>query len=186
MAEYLENGIKVTLPDREHFRIQDLSTYKALKGWDLSEMDFVWWNLSKDTLWLIEVEDYFHLSNKDRLPAYLLDRLINKATDSLMFLSAAWFNSAQGKKIYAELPVFCQYFPSHPKRLKLVFVLKITEHHLKADLGVLKTRLSSCLRGRVSLFDLKHITLTDHETAQKMGLPIKILEQPDVLEAGEV
>lgn len=185
MAEYSENGIKVTLADGEHFRIQDLSSYQTLKSQTLCEMDFGWWDTDKNTLWLLEVKDYFHLTATERLPDYLLGMLINKATDSLMFLSAAWLGSVRGQSIHAELPTFCQCFPQHPKKLKLVFVLKI-EHRLKADLGVLKTSLSNRLRGRVALFDLNNVTLTDHETAQLMGLPIEIIERSDIANAGEV
>ncbi|MHC5713858.1 MAG: hypothetical protein ACYTX0_17355, partial [Nostoc sp.] len=78
----------------------------------------------------------------------------------------------QGQKICADLPTFCHSFPIQPKKLKIVFVLKITSAHLKLELSPLKTRLQDKLRGRLQLFDIKNITLVDHETAIRMGMAI--------------
>jgi hypothetical protein len=56
--------------------------------------------------------------------------------------------------------------------MKIVCVLKLLEHHKKVELGTLRTKFKNRLEGRIALFDLKHVTLTDHETAIKRGIPI--------------
>lgn len=176
MPNYQESGIIIDLPEGESFRFQDNAAYQKLKGKNLAEMDFAWWDNSKQILWLLDVKDYSQLTPPERLPDYLLDKLINKVTDSLMILSSVWSNSKQGQQIKTDLPVSCQTFPSEPRRLKIVFVLKIQNPTLKVDLPPLKTRLVSRLQGRLALFDLNNITLVDHEIAVKMGLPLRIVE----------
>ncbi len=175
MPIYQESGLQITLPDGESFRFQDCSGYKTLSGKNLSEMDFGWWNSTKNSLWLLDVKDYSHLPPTERLPDHLLDNLIKKATDSLLILSAVWFGSVKGQEICSELPLSCRTFPSKPKKLKIVFVLKITNSLLKAELSPLKTRLLARLRGRIALFDINNVTLADHETGIRMGLPIATL-----------
>lgn len=172
MPIYEESGLQITLPDGECFRFQECQSYKSLSGNNLSEMDFGWWDSSKDTLWLLELKDYSHLTPPQRLPDYLLEKLTNKVTDSLMILSSVWSGSLQGKQILADLPASLQVFPIYPKKLKIVFVFKITDTNIKIQLSPLKTRLKERLRGRLLLFDIKNVTLVDHETAMKMGLAI--------------
>ena len=172
MAIYQESGLRITLPDGDSFRFQDCYSYKALSGKNLSEIDFCWWDSTRNTLWLLDIKDYSHLTPSEKLPAHLLENLINKATDSLLLLSAVWFGSLKGKGISSELPISCQSFPQAPQKLKIVFVLKISNSHLKAELSPLKTRLLARLQGRIALFDIKNITLADHETGIKMGLPM--------------
>lgn len=163
------------MPDGESFRLQDNPAYQKLKGKYLAEMDFAWWDTSQQILWLLDVKDYSQLTPSERLPDYLLDKLINKVTDSLMILSSVWINSEQGQQIKIGLPTSCQTFPLKPRRLKIVFVLKIQNPTLKADLSPLKTRLVDRLKGRLALFDLSNITLVDHEIAVKIkGLPLRI------------
>lgn len=174
MPSYQESGIIIELPDGESFRLQDNPAYQKLKGKNLAEMDFAWWDTSQQILWLLDVKDYSHLTPSERLPDYLLEKLINKVTDTLMILSSVWINSEQGQQIKINLPTSCQTFPLKPHRLKIVFVLKIQNPTLKLSLSPLKTSLVSRLKGRLALFDLNHITLVDHETAIQMGLPLRI------------
>jgi hypothetical protein len=175
MPIYEESGLRIALPDGDSFRFQDCSGYKSLSGQNLSEMDFGWWESAKNILWLLDVKDYSHLTKKEKMPEYLLENLISKAADSLLILSAVWSGTAKGQEICLDLPPSCRTFPRAPKRLKLVFVLKLTKHHRKTDLGPLKTRLSARLKGRIALFDITNVTLADHETALKMGLPISAI-----------
>jgi hypothetical protein len=175
MPIFEESGLRITLPDRDSFRFQDCPSYKTLNGKNLSEIDFCWWDLTKNTLWLLELKDYSHLTPSEKLPNHLLEKLTNKVTDSLLILSSVWSGSLQGQKICAELPTFCHTFPIQPSKIKIVFVLKITSPHLKLELSPLKTRLRDKLGGRLQLFDVTHVTLVDHETAIKMLPPIEVV-----------
>ncbi len=176
MPSYEESGLKITLPEGECFRFQDCASYKPLKGKKLSEIDFGWWDSAKNTLHLLEVKDYSTLPALERLPEHLLDKLINKVTDTLMLLASAWVGSLQGQQICSDLPVSCQKFPFKPQKIKIVIVLKISDDtKIKEELSVLKVRLKDKMKGRLKLFDIEHITLVDHEVALKMPLPIEIV-----------
>ncbi|MTJ55913.1 hypothetical protein FJR38_26275 [Anabaena sp. UHCC 0253] len=175
MSVFQESGLQITLPVGENFRFQDCPSYQNLNGQNLSEMDFGWWDAGKNTLWLLEVKDYSHLTPLERLPDHLLDKLINKATDSLLILASVWFGSLRGKQICGDLPISCQSFPIQPKNIRLVFIIKVTDANIKLQLSPLKTRLRTKLLGRLSLFDISGVTLADHETAIQNGLPIEII-----------
>lgn len=168
MPIYEESGLKINLPDGHSFRFQDNPAYQKLKGKQLSEMDFAWWDTDKNILWLLDVKDYSHLSPREKLPEHLLDNLSKKVTDSLLILAAIWSNSEQGLKLKNYLPLSCQTY----KPLKIIFILKISNKTIKTSLSPLKTKLVNRLQGKLALFDLKNITLVDHEIAEKMGLPL--------------
>jgi len=172
MTNYTESGLQVSLPDGNNFRFQDLTVYTKLKGKHLKEVDYCWWDTSKNKFWLLEVKDYSHLTIEERLPDNLLEKFTNKVTDALMMLAAAWSGTNAGKQFLAELPSIFHNFPVLPYRIKIVCVLKSIEPHQKVELSALKTKLNKRLEGRIALFDLKDVTFTDHETAIKMGLPM--------------
>jgi len=173
MSTYQESGLIITLPDGEHFRFQDCQAYKQLSGVNLKEMDFGWWQTDTNTLWLIELKEYAHLTYEEQLPDYLLDNLVNKATDSLLMLAAMWAKTNQGLKLAECLPPVIHQFSG---RLKLFFILKIDKIAFKSQIGVLKDELKNRLRGRIAFFDVRHVTLVDHLTAIKCGLPLVINE----------
>jgi hypothetical protein len=122
MTIYQESGLIITLPDDEHFRFQDCQAYKGLSGANLKEMDFAWWQNETKTLWLIEIKEYANLSSEECLPDYLLDNLVNKATDSLLMLAAMWSKTNQGLKLAACLPPIFHRFSG---RLKLFLYSKL-------------------------------------------------------------
>jgi hypothetical protein len=173
MPTYIESGLHVHLPDGDSFRFEDCAAYRRLSGWSLKEMDFGWWDGDRQILWLMELKDYSRLTPRERLPEPLFDNLLNKATDSLLMLSAAWLQSNQGKTLRPCLPSSCGQLP---RRIKLVFVIKLHQTPIIADLGPLGVRLKNRLRGRVALFDLdvKDVAIADHNTAIKLGLPLSI------------
>ncbi|AFY72059.1 hypothetical protein Pse7367_3836 (plasmid) [Thalassoporum mexicanum PCC 7367] len=172
MPDYQESGLNISLPNNQCFRFCDLNTYKGLKGKQLKEVDFCWWDSSRNTFWLLEVKDYSHLTSIEKLPDHLLENLTNKITDSLLILGAAWSGTNKGQNILHELPSTFRIFPMTPHKMKIVCILKLTEHHKKVYLKPLKDNLNNRLAGRVALFDLQRVTLIDHGTASTMGLPI--------------
>jgi hypothetical protein len=73
MTAYIESGLRINLPEGEHFRFPDCEIYKQLSGKKLKEMDFGWWQKQQNRLWLIEIKDYAHLTIEERLPKHLLE-----------------------------------------------------------------------------------------------------------------
>lgn len=165
---YSESGLRVDLRGKDHFRFQDCPAYRSISGQNLKEMDFGWWDA--DTLWLLELKDYAHLSPEERLPGHLLEELANKATDVLLMLAAAWIGTEMGNGLKACLPKHSQ----RPHRLKLAFVLKV-EPILVPQIQTLKDTLNQRLRGRIALFDIRNVILIDHLTAIKYDfLPLAV------------
>lgn len=171
MSTYHESGLIITLPDGEHFRFQDCHAYKPLSGQNFKGMDFGWWQTNRNTLWLIEIQEYANLTQEEQLPRHLLDNLAKKATDSLLMLAAIWAKTHQGLELAPCLPPQVYQFP---RRLKFFFIFKIDDMIFKSKMLHLKDALKNQLRGRFALFDVKHVSLVDHLTAIKCDLPIAI------------
>ncbi len=177
MSVYQESGLKLTLPEGQHFRFQDCQAYKSLMGQNLKEMDFGWWQEQKKRLWLIEIKDYANLTPPECLPNHLLDNLFNKATDSLLMLATCWAKTGKGREISSCLPPALQQFPELPEqlKLKLFFILKIKASMFKDEIDALSYQLNNRLRGRMALFNIKHVSLVDHITVINNNLlPLQI------------
>lgn len=176
MVVYSESPFEVDLPADDSFRFQDIPAYKRLKGRHLKEMDFGWWDLDRHTLWLLELKDYQGMSPQERLPSNLLAVLRGKAKDTLLMLSATWLATSTGREIARSLPQSCKRWPGLRAKIKMVFVLRVTKKHRKADLAPLRDKLKEELRGALELFDAPDAQLLDHNTAMKLvGLPIKLI-----------
>jgi len=177
MTIYQESGLRLTLPEGKHFRFQDCQAYKSLSGQNLKEMDFGWWQEDKNILWLFELKDYANLTLNECLPNHLLDNLITKAMDSLLMLAACWAKTGKGREFLSCLPSPVQNFPMHPEqlKLKLFFILKIDVNMFKDEIDALKYELNNRLRGRIALFNIKHVSLVDHLTVINHNLlPLQI------------
>ena len=165
MATYLESGLRLDLPDGQHFRFAELPAYKALCGQNLKEMDFAWVNVGK--LFLLEVRSYAQvaetLTGADFVPAkgqpapFRYQALIDKVTDSLLMMLAAWAGSARGQSIRADLPAGAR------KRLPMKLIIAVD---LPAKLAVhlqgLRDSLNQRLRGRIELADVRNVVLIDY------------------------
>jgi hypothetical protein len=174
MPDYNESGLRISLPDGHGFRFQDMPAYKGLSGQNLKEMDFGWWDSERGIVWLLEVKDYSDSSIGASLPVdHLLAGLRDKATDALLILAAAWLGTDKGHDFSRSLPSSCRRLTGNLPRLKIVFVLKVGRRRISSDLPPLKDKLNQVLKGRVALFDVPSVILTDHNTAAGlMRLPI--------------
>jgi hypothetical protein len=142
-------------------------------------MDFGWWQEEKNTLWLIEMKDYAHLTPEECLPNHLLNNLVNKATDSLLMLATCWAKTGKGREFLPCLPTSLQQFPEHQEhlKLKLFFILKIDAAMFKDEIDALRYELNNRLRGRVALFNIRYVSLVDHLTVINNNLlPLQTIE----------
>jgi hypothetical protein len=165
MATYIESGLCLNLPDGQHFRFADLPAYQALKGQHLKEMDFAW--VSQGTLFLLEVRSYAQiteiLTGADFLPTqgqsspHRYQMLIDKVTDSLLMMLAAWANSSLGQSLKFSLPVEAR------ARLPLKLVIAVDlPANLVVHLQALKDSLNERLRGRLALADVRNVVVIDY------------------------
>ncbi|WP_295431864.1 hypothetical protein [uncultured Thiodictyon sp.] len=165
MVVYEESGLSVSLPVGAHFRFADLPGYQALCGQHLKEMDFAW--IDNGELLLLEVRDYggscATLSGADFVPGQRLpipwrfQTLIDKLTDSLLMLLAAWAGTGRGQALRAQLPT-----PARARLpLRLVVAIELPAA-LTIHLGPLRDMLNQRLRGRIALADVSSVALLDY------------------------
>ena len=165
MAIYNESGLTFDLPDGQHFRFSELAAYKRLSGQHLKEMDFAW--VAQGKLYMLEVRSYAQVGSTlagadlvavsgDAKP-YRFEALIDKLTDSLMMLLAAWADTAVGQSIKAGLPVAAR----SRLPLKLVIALDLPAE-LTVHLPALRDSLNERMRGRMALADVRSVTLIDY------------------------
>jgi len=172
---YRESDLTITLVDGEHFQFESCATYIRLKGQNLKEMDFAWWDSTTNTIWFLELKDYSRLPLIEQLSDGFVEELAKKATDVLLMLSSIWINSLKGQQLCSDILSFCPVFPTARQQLKLVFVVKIGPYHQpQLHLETLQTKLRNDLRGYMSLFDLtiNDVLLIDPSTAPNFGLPV--------------
>ena len=165
MALYNDSGLTFDLPDGQHFQFAQLAAYKRLSGQHLKEMDFAW--VAQGKLYMLEVRSYAQVGSTlagadlvamsgDAKP-YRFEALIDKLTDSLMMLLAAWADTAVGQSIKAGLRVAAR----SRLPLKLVIALDLPAA-LTVHLPVLRDSLNERMRGRMALADVRSVTLIDY------------------------
>lgn len=165
MAIYNESGLTFDLPDGQHFRFSELAAYKRLSGQHLKEMDFAW--VAQGKLFVLEVRSYAQISSplagadfvavNGGAKPHRYQALIDKLTDSLLMLLAAWADTDLGQSIKAGLPVAAR----SRLPLKLVIALDLPAG-LTVHLPVLRDSLNQRMRGRMALADVRSVTLIDY------------------------
>jgi len=165
MRTYKESGLELTLPEGQHFRFTDIPAYKSLSGCHLKEMDFVW--IDQGRLVLLEVRDYSQvtdtLTGSDLVPAskqpvpFRFQALLDKVTDSLTMLLAGWAKTNWGQQFVSELPVAAR----QPMPLQIVVAVELPAS-LSVHLQGLRDSLNAHLKGRISLADVRTVTLVDY------------------------
>jgi len=163
VTTYIESGLRLDLPDGQHFRFADLPPYKALCGQHLKEMDFAW--IVDGKLVLLEVRSYAQITEtltaadffptKGQSSPRRYQVLIDKVTDSLLMMLAVWTNSAQGHAIKMPVSLRC--------KLPLILVIAVDlPTNLVVHLQGLRDTLNERLRGRMALADVRNVVLIDY------------------------
>lgn len=165
MTVYQESGLQLDLPAGQHFRFADLAPYKVLSGKNLKEMDFAWVHEGK--LFLLEVRSYSGvtttLTGVDFVPVkgqpvpHRFETLIDKVTDSMLMLLAAWAGSAWGQQLSAALPAPAQSVVP----LKFVIAVELPAA-LTIHLQGLRDSLNARLQGRIGVGDVSRVVLIDY------------------------
>jgi hypothetical protein len=165
MPPYIESGLRLDLPTGLHFRFADTAAYNAVKGQSVKEMDFAWVDSGK--LFLLEVRSYTQVSQtlsladfvpvKGQPEPFRFSALIDKVTDSVLMMLAAWTNTAWGQQLKTELPAAAQ----SRMPLKLVIAVELPPA-LTIHLQGLRDSLNARLRGRAALADVGSVVLIDY------------------------
>ena len=165
MAVYIESGLRLNLPDGQHFRFADLPAYQAASHLHLKEMDFAWVDGGK--LFLLEVRSYAQitttLTGADFVPTkgqpapHRFQALIDKVTDSTLMLLAAWAGTGWGQALHAAMPAAAQT----RMPLKLVVAVDLPGA-LAMHLPGLRDSLNARLQGRIAVADVPRVVLIDY------------------------
>jgi hypothetical protein len=171
-----ESGFRVDAPDPA-FRLADLAPYRSLSGQQLREMDVGWWGPSQEghqRLMLLEVKGLGVWQTPPDNPLkpheHLVRICVEKATDTLLMLAGAWAQTTWGRELARSLPTQAVSYPGD-KALKLVFLIDIPAGKRELLLPV-REEINSRLQGRLGIFGMRHVSVVDFESAQKMGLPV--------------
>ncbi|RLB90987.1 MAG: hypothetical protein DRH50_11635 [Deltaproteobacteria bacterium] len=174
MREIIESGFKVIVPNETSFRLCENPVYRSLSGLGLKEMDIGWWDNAKSKLLFFELKgiDIWRQFDrkKDIAHAYLVKSLKGKVTDVLLMMAALWVGTDTGKAFKESLPDHVQKYHGDGS-LKLIFLID-TPISRKSLLAPVKDAINKELAGRVRLFGVRHVTLVDFDTANRMGLPV--------------
>jgi hypothetical protein len=176
MPNYREHGLTALLSDDNYFRFCECETYRKLSGNYLREMDFGWWDINTDYLYLMEFTDYSTLTTEERLPDHLLSEIVTKTVSCLLMLSSIWSNSTTGHNLRTEMNNTCPHISKDLFHVKVFFVIKIERN--KELISPLLTRLRKMLKSKAALFDLDvkdDVHFLTHESAKRMGLPVDYL-----------
>jgi hypothetical protein len=169
MAVYEESALRVDLPDGSHFRFADLATYRGLSGQNLKEMDYAWLESGDGSgLVLLEIRSYAQvtetLTTRDFAKgARRFEALVDKVTDSLLMLGAAWAATRTGHDLSKELPEAARA----PCPLRVILAVELPSA-LATHLGPLRDALNHRLRGRLQLFDVRAAALLDYARLQAL------------------
>jgi len=171
VSSIVESGMQV-FPPQPAFRLQDCPTYIKLKGQSLKEMDVGWWDSQTERIYLVELRgkevwDSFD-SDATHASKYLLNNFERKANDVLLMLGAMWSQTEIGTELQADLPPEVHKYPK-TGNIKMIFVVD-TPTGRRPLLGALQTALNERLQGRVNLFGLRRVILTDPDS--RNTLPI--------------
>ncbi len=164
-----ESGVELGLPDKDHFRFQDCEAYNKVKGMGIKEMDFCWWNQTKDSIYLLEALD----TKKDSSQEILL-KIVVKGLDSLLLLLAVWMDTRFGESLGSELP---KSFPTAiPTKFIFIFILRTRSGHAvssdkKGQFAPYQDKARSRLRSRLGLFSGNpRLVIDDKESIIRIAL----------------
>ncbi len=171
---YSESGVNIDLRRYSPFRFEDCGGYRKLKGFNVKEIDFGWWNESEKCLYLLEIKDY--TANPGRLtgekPAdggkepsdILKENLLKKSIDVLLMLSAVWLGTNGSREIKSCFPIQAQ----HKCNVKIFHLIKC-DKSLEPLLHQLNDRLKSEFRGYKILYEnLCTFTIISARQAEKI------------------
>ncbi|MDP8207033.1 MAG: hypothetical protein P9L92_10250 [Candidatus Electryonea clarkiae] len=166
MTDFEESGMKITLPDNDCFRFEDITALSNIRNKGLKDMDFGWWDNSKNVLFLLEVKETSDPSSYETA-------IVEKVVDTLLTLSASWIPTLRGKSIARELPSSCQSFLNPPHKLQIVIIFKIQRTNIQG-LHTLQDSVRNKLEGKVKLFDMvrNSVKLMDISTAINFQFPV--------------
>ncbi len=146
-----ESDMNFTLPGNTK-RMQDMNSYKELKGKNLSEMDFCWIE-GENTLCFLEAKDLTKVQNELANKEERIEKLKKKFISSLFFFSSVWIKTKRGLEIIEKDRDSLSQFQKYPQKIKYYFVFKIKQDQIQLLQGYYDHFFNE-IEGVALLFDM--------------------------------
>lgn len=146
---YNESGISLDLSAYDHFRFENCEGYQKIKGCNVKEIDFGWWNEEEECLYLLELKDF--TGNPGRIvekSGDLIKNLCKKSIDTILMLVAVWLDNNGGREIKSCLPVHAQQ-----KCNMKIFHLIRCDKSIELALNAVNDKLKNEFRGYKRLYE---------------------------------
>lgn len=167
MPVFEENGISISF-ENNYFRFAECQDYKNISNKKVKEMDFVWIDKEKKTLWLVELKGFINpnpenkkfqetdLDNKNTLDNKLQE-LLKKSIHSVCMINNE--RSKTENCIKPKLPT--------SYKIKILHILNIKKEH-RHFLKVIKIRFMKDFEPFEAIFRVDSVSIADYETAKKI------------------
>lgn len=148
---YKESGVSIDLSAYAHFRFENCEGYRKIKGCNVKEIDFGWWNEEEECLYLLELKDF--TANPERIvekekSVELIENLCKKSIDVVLMLSAVWLDNAGGREIKPCLPA-----RARQKCKMKIFHLVRCDESIEPALNAMNDKLKNEFRGYRQLYE---------------------------------
>ena len=168
-----EGRLVVSVPEHRYFRLEDSSTYKAIKGQKLTEVDFAWMIDSDEALWLMELKDF----GGRRRPTIaekreeLRNDLPKNIAHALLLVSTVWADTRLGRNLKSDIE---ETFPDFPKEATPIHGIAVihADQYDSATIGALTTSVRSSL----SAFGLETVAVlpaSSDRVEDELGIEIR-------------
>lgn len=148
---YVESGIEVDLGKFSHCRFEICPGYQSIKGDNIKEIDFGWWNEDEKCFYLLELKDYSNIPGKLKENSEkLLENLWKKSLDMVIMLAAVWLKTGGSSNITSCFPP--EAVTNSKCRIKIFHLINCTTNS-EPHLLWLNDKLKNKFKGYQKLFD---------------------------------
>lgn len=160
-----ESAITLNFPDENYFRLGDCEGYKAIQN-NFSEMDACWYDVSNDTLYIIELKNWENNSLKEEndisnsvekiqemkngISEFRVRNLLKKSIDSTCMFMSILLEKRNGIKIQNCSP----FIISTNTTIKLLSIINWTDFDY-SYISNINTQYRSKFNSYAKLFDIK-------------------------------
>jgi len=164
---HTETGITVNFPTSEYYQFESCPEYQRVSCDGVKEMDFVWFDDSDKTFWLVELKGFYYPGNEKHVATDLDDRTVldekiqeleSKALHSLVMLATRRTNLYQ-----------CADVALKKQKIKLIFILEVMPQQ-ESYLSFIREALANTMKPFLRLFAVESVMVVNQEIGRSIGL----------------
>lgn len=164
---HTETGITVNFPTRDYYQFESCPEYQKVSGDGVKEMDFIWYDTTDNTVWLVELKGFYFPENEKHVSTDLgdqevlskkLQELEAKALHSLVMLATKRTNLHQ-----------CAGAALKKQKIKLMFILEVIPQQ-ESYLTFIRASIEDTLKPFLRLFAVESVMVVNQEIGKSIGL----------------